>query len=144
MNDNGKKLKTVYFYVFLIILISLNGCRKKTPAENIYESEEYKNLTRKDITVGESIWAISCFRCHRYGTNGAVVLEEKEYWDKAASKGIDELFKSVWDGKEGNGGIMPAKGFCNLCSEEEIRKSVFYMFHLAKKAQAAHENKPSD
>tara|TARA_B100001996_G_scaffold68196_1_gene49719 strand:+ start:538 stop:972 length:435 start_codon:yes stop_codon:yes gene_type:complete len=144
MNDNGKKMKKIYYYVFLIILISFNGCGKKPPAENIYESEEYKNLTRKDITVGESIWAIACFRCHRYGTNGATILEEKEYWDKAASKGIDELFKSVWDGKEGNDGIMPAKGFCNLCSEEEIRKSVFYMLHLAKKAQAAHENKSSE
>ena len=38
---------------------------------------------------------------------------------------------------------MPAKGFCNLCEEDEIRKSVIYTFHLARKAQAAkqkHEN----
>ena len=32
---------------------------------------------------------------------------------------------------------MPAKGFCNLCEEDEIRKSVIYTFHLARKAQAA-------
>ena len=32
---------------------------------------------------------------------------------------------------------MPAKGFCNLCDEDEIRKSVIYTFHLARKAQAA-------
>ena len=36
---------------------------------------------------------------------------------------------------------MPAKDFCNLCDENEIRKSVFYMFHLAKKAQAAEEKR---
>ena len=34
---------------------------------------------------------------------------------------------------------MPAKGFCNLCSEVEIRKSVLYLFDLAKKVQAANE-----
>ena len=32
---------------------------------------------------------------------------------------------------------MPAKGFCNLCDEDEIKKSVIYTFHLARKAQAA-------
>ena len=32
---------------------------------------------------------------------------------------------------------MPAKGFCNLCNEDEIKSSVIYTFHLARKAQAA-------
>ena len=139
----NEKIRNVCFYILIIVLMSLIGCEKKQ-AVNIYESEEYKTLTRKDITVGESIWAIACFRCHMYGTNGAVLLEEKEYWDNTASKGIDELFKSVWEGKQGDNGAMPAKGFCNLCSEEEIRRSVFYIFHLAKKVQAANESKSSD
>jgi cytochrome c5 len=138
----NEKIRNVCFYILIIVLMSLIGCEKKQ-AVNIYESEEYKTLTRKDITVGESIWAIACFRCHMYGTNGAVLLEEKEYWDNTASKGIDELFKSVWEGKQGDNGAMPAKGFCNLCSEEEIRRSVFYIFHLAKKVQAANESKSS-
>ena len=100
-----------------------------------------KLLTKKDLNSGEAIWAVACFRCHMYGTNGAVLLQEKEYWDAAASKGIDKLFESVWEGKEGEYGIMPAKGFCNLCSEEEIKNSVFYIFHLAKKVQAANKSK---
>ena len=58
----------------------------------------------------------------------AVLLDEKTYWDSAASKGIEELYKSVWEGKKGENGEMPAKGFCNLCSEDEIRKSVFYLY----------------
>ena len=64
-----------------------------------------------------------------YGTNGAVLLDEKAYWDSAASKGIDELYKSVWECKKGDNGEMPAKGFCNLCSEDEIRKSVLYLLN---------------
>jgi len=126
---------------FLIcILISYNGCTKKEVV-NIYDSEEYKTLTKKDFNNGEAIWSVACFRCHMYGTNGAVLLDEKEYWDATASKGIDELFESVWEGKQGEYGVMPAKGFCNLCSEDEIRKSVFYIFHLAKKVQAANRSK---
>ena len=174
----------------MCLMISYYGCGKKEVV-NIYESEEYKALTKAkkfndaiqreldviskrvkevskkdnivpadypepykaqweethslkkkpDINGGQAIWSIACFRCHMYGTNGATLLQEKEYWDAAASKGIDELFESVWEGKQGEDGVMPAKGFCNLCSEDEIRKSVFYIFHLAKKVQVAEENK---
>tara|TARA_B100000579_G_scaffold386863_1_gene358886 strand:+ start:486 stop:914 length:429 start_codon:yes stop_codon:yes gene_type:complete len=140
---NVKLNKNSSFYLLLCLMITYYGCSKKEIV-NIYESEEYKALTQKEINSGEAIWAIACFRCHMYGTNGAVLLQEKEYWDAAASKGIDELFESVWEGKQGESGVMPAKGFCNLCSEDEIKKSVFYIFHLAKRVQAANGNEPNN
>ena len=132
--------KNFSFLLLMFLMISYYSCEKKEVV-NIYESEEYKTLTKKDLNSGEAIWAVACFRCHMFGTNGAVLLDEKEYWDATASKGIDELFESVWEGKQGEYGVMPAKGFCNLCSEDEIRKSVFYIFHLAKKVQAANRSK---
>ncbi len=132
--------KNFSFLLVMFLMISYYSCEKKEVV-NIYESEEYKTLTKKDLNGGEAIWAVACFRCHMFGTNGAVLLDEKEYWDATASKGIDELFESVWEGKQGEYGVMPAKGFCNLCSEDEIRKSVFYIFHLAKKVQAANRSK---
>ena len=89
-------------HISIFILVLIMGCSKKSPAVNIYDSEEYKSLDRKDLIVGESIWSTACFRCHMYGTNGAVLLDNKAYWDKAASKGIDELYKSVWEGKKGD------------------------------------------
>jgi len=137
---NIKLNKSSGLCLLICLMISYNGCTKKEVV-NIYESEEYKTLTKKDFNNGEAIWAVACFRCHMYGTNGAVLLDEKEYWDATASKGIDELFESVWEGKQGEYGVMPAKGFCNLCSEDEIRKSVFYIFHLAKKVQAENRSK---
>jgi len=137
---NIKLNKSSVFCLLICLMISYHGCTKKEVV-NIYESEEYKTLTKKDLNGGEAIWAVACFRCHMSGTNGAVLLDEKEYWDATASKGIDELFKSVWEGKQGEYGVMPAKGFCNLCSEDEIRKSVFYIFHLAKEVQTANNSK---
>ena len=128
------------FNIFLC-LIAVYSCTKKEPAVDIYDSDEYQNLSRKEILSGESIWAIACFRCHMYGTNGAVVLEEKAYWDSVASKGIEQLFDSVWNGKDGEKGMMPPKGLCNLCSEAEIRESVLYIFHLARKVQSAKKSK---
>ena len=130
-----------YVFIGFIIILYGTSCSEKSAPANIYDSEEYQSITKKELLTGESIWATSCFRCHRHGLNGAVVYENKEYWDKSAEKGINALFESVWEGKQGEDGVMPAKGFCNLCSEDEIRKSVFYIFHLAKKVQAAEENK---
>ena len=130
-------------FILSFIIIIMTGCGGgKTPV-NIYDSDEYNNLTRKEIIVGESIWATACFRCHRYGINGATVLENKAYWDQTATKGLDELYKSVWEGKKGEIGAMPPKGFCNLCSEDEIKKSVLYIFHLAKKVQESEKNNNS-
>ena len=130
-------------FILSFILLILASCGEKTPPINIFDSDEYKNLTRKEIIVGESIWATTCFRCHRYGTNGAAVLENKAYWDQTATKGLDELYKSVWEGKKGENGVMPPKGFCNLCSEDEIKKSVLYIFHLYKKVQESEKNNNS-
>ena len=130
-------------FILSFILLILASCGEKTHPVNIFASDEYKNLTRKEIIVGESIWATACFRCHRYGTNGAVVFENKAYWDQAATKGLNELYKSVWEGKKGENGTMPPKGFCNLCSEDEIKKSVLYIFHLAKKVQESEKNNNS-
>ena len=130
-------IKFNYVFISLIIILHGTSCSKKSAPTNIYDSEEYKSVTKKGLVTGESIWVTSCFRCHRRGLNGAVVYENKEYWDKASKKGLDALFESVWEGYKGDHGVMPAKGFCNLCDENEIRKSIIYTFHLARKAQAA-------
>ena len=121
----------------IFIVIFFSSCTKKPDPVDIYDSNEYQSITKKGLITGESIWATSCFRCHRHGINGAVIYENKEYWDKSAEKGIDALFKNVWERYKGEHGVMPAKGFCNLCDEDEIKKSVIYTFHLARKAQAA-------
>ena len=94
-------MKTVHKHLCIILLFLIVGCNKKQPQVNIYDTAEYKALTKKDIHLGESIFSVACGQCHRFGTNGAVVLENQKYWDQAATKGIDELFKSVWEGYKG-------------------------------------------
>ena len=136
-------LRLLSIIISLFFILCAGGCNKKPANKNIYESEEYKSITNKDLLTGEAIWATSCFRCHRHGLNGAVVYENEEYWDKSADKGIKTLFESVWKGYKGEHGMMPAKGFCNLCDEDEIKKSVIYTFHLARKAQKAQAKKDS-
>jgi|TARA_B110000967_G_C18902105_1_gene576815 cytochrome c5 len=119
-----------------LLFIFLQACDTKPPV-NIYKSDEYNRFTEQDRIIGESIWATTCFRCHMYGSNGGKTLSEKDYWNEAAGKGFQALYKSVWEGKAGDEGVMPPKGLCNPCSEEEIKKSVLYLFQLAKKIQTS-------
>ena len=55
---NIKLNKSCGFYLLICLMISFYGCTKKEVV-NIYESEEYKNLTKKDLNSGEAIWALS-------------------------------------------------------------------------------------
>lgn len=123
--------RTILFFVFLLIA----GCAKEPM--NIYESENFKNLSPKNIIVGESIWASTCFRCHMYGTMGGASIQDKPHFDKLAAKGFDHLYNSVVNGVEGEKGIMPPKGSCYSCSEDELKNAVYYIFHLAQKVQNA-------
>ena len=55
---NIKLNKSCGFYLLICLMISFYSCTKKEVV-NIYESEEYKNLTKKDLNSGEAIWAVS-------------------------------------------------------------------------------------
>jgi len=115
----------------LALLFFFISCSKKESV-NIYKTNQYLNLNEKDKIIGESVWATSCFRCHMYGSNGANALDDKEYWGKTAEKGLEDLFKSVWEGKYGEEGAMPPKGLCPSCSEDQIEKSILYLFKLTE------------
>ena len=87
--------------------------------------------------MGESVWVTTCFRCHMYGNMGAASVRDKVHFEQLATKGFDQLYESVLNGMDGEGGVMPAKGTCFSCSEDDIKYSVYYIFHLAKKIQDA-------
>jgi len=117
--------------IFLLSIgLFMIGCSKNQI--NIYETKEYQNLSQEDIMVGESVWTTTCFRCHMYGTMGAAPINNKAHFDRIAEKGFDTLYESVLHGMDGPKGMMPPKGSCYTCSEDELKKSVYYIFHLAE------------
>ena len=124
-------MKKISAFMTILFFIS---CDTKSPV-NIYNSSKYTSFSEQDRIIGESIWATSCFRCHMYGSNGGTILSDKKYWDKAAEKGFESLYQSVWEGKRGEEGAMPPKGLCSSCSEEQIEKSVLYLFQHIQQIQ---------
>jgi len=73
----------------------------------------------------QSIYQSFCFACHGTGANNAPVLGNAEHWGPRVAKGVDALYESAINGF--NNGMMPAKGLCMDCSDEELHATVDYI-----------------
>ncbi len=72
---------------------------------------------------GEEIYNQFCFACHAAGVSDAPIFGDAESWAPRVAKGIEELYSSTINGI----GVMPAKGTCMNCTDEELNASVDYM-----------------
>ena len=83
-----------------------------------------KPADQQTATVdGQKIYQASCQACHVAGVAGAPKLSDKEAWAPRIAKGNDALFASVKNGLN----VMPPKGACMSCSDEELRAAMEYM-----------------
>ena len=73
--------------------------------------------------AGQQVYKNSCQSCHAAGVAGAPKLGDKDAWAPRIATGIDALVASSINGK----GIMPPKGACASCSEEDLKAAVEYM-----------------
>ena len=72
----------------------------------------------------ETIYTRYCAACHRTGLAGAPIFRNAEQWkSRLDKKSLEELTATAVKGIN----AMPAKGTCNQCSEEDIRRSIEYM-----------------
>lgn len=73
----------------------------------------------------ETVYQTYCFACHGTGANNSPVLGNAEQWAPRLEKGRDALYESAINGF--NNGMMPAKGLCMNCSDEELHATVDYI-----------------
>ena len=78
--------------------------------------------------AGQQVYKNSCQSCHAAGVAGAPKLGDKDAWAPRIATGIDALLASSINGK----GIMPPKGACASCSEEDLKAAVEYMVSQAQ------------
>jgi len=74
---------------------------------------------------GKTIFNQSCAGCHK---TMAPKVGDKKDWDQVSKKGVDNLVKSVMNGK----GSMPPKGGQSSASQADIKAAVEYMGSQAK------------
>ncbi|MFT4889082.1 MAG: cytochrome c5 [Pseudohongiellaceae bacterium] len=65
----------------------------------------------------------SCFACHGTGAAGAPKLDDKVAWENIMAKGMDAVMVNVMNGIN----VMPAKGLCFDCSQDDLMAIVAYM-----------------
>jgi glucose/arabinose dehydrogenase len=69
------------------------------------------------------IYRYMCSGCHDMAANGAPPLEDTAHWRHLANEPRSDLYQRVIDGF----GAMPARGLCNLCTDDQLRDTVDYM-----------------
>ena len=72
---------------------------------------------------GEDVYNQFCFACHATGVSDAPIFGDAESWAPRVAKGIEELYSSTLNGI----GVMPAKGTCMACTDDELKATVDYM-----------------
>ena len=75
------------------------------------------------LADGQQVYKNSCQACHAAGVAGAPKLGDKALWAPRIATGMDALVASAINGK----GIMPPKGACASCSDDDLKAAVEYM-----------------
>ena len=71
----------------------------------------------------EAGYLANCMACHTTGAAGAPKLGAKREWEARMSKGMDAVMANVINGFS----VMPARGLCMTCSDEQLQSIVNYM-----------------
>lgn len=93
------------------------------------------NSGPKKLTVnlenGKIIYNKTCIACHWKGVAGAAALTDKVRWEANASKGMDSLHVHSIKGFQGEFGVMPPKGTCTDCSDQDMYDAIGFMLKEA-------------
>jgi cytochrome c5 len=128
------------------VMTSCGGSSNKATSEKKQEApkqevkKEVKKETKKEVSAadftanlenGKKIYSNTCVACHMTGVAGAAKITDKERWEATASQGEDVVFNHALHGFQGKHGVMPEKGTCTACSEQDIYDAFHYILHEA-------------
>jgi cytochrome c5 len=72
---------------------------------------------------GATVYGTFCIACHASGVSGAPIKGNAEQWAPRIAQGKDVLKKHAIEGLN----LMPAKGTCMDCSDDEIVAAIEHM-----------------
>lgn len=71
----------------------------------------------------------SCYACHGTGAAHAPVVGDVIEWEIRLEKGLDTVVQNSINGLNG---MMPPRGLCTTCSDENLKAIVEYMLENSK------------
>ncbi|VAW69634.1 hypothetical protein MNBD_GAMMA10-1019 [hydrothermal vent metagenome] len=131
--------------VLLSVFIGVVSCASDTGSQSVAKSEEAPVVkgTRGYIDerykpappyngpqrTGDVVYADYCATCHDRTTQGAPLPDDDIEWANRLKKGQPTLVKHVMEGyKE----LMPEKGGCRNCSDQEVLLAIDYIYKSSK------------
>ena len=75
------------------------------------------------MMTGEQVYNQFCFACHATGVSESPLLGDAEAWEPRIANGTDVLWENTVNGL----GLMPVRGTCMNCSDDELRGAMDYV-----------------
>lgn len=126
----GNYLTTCFYLSAWLFVIFTNNLAAE-PASTIgYAQERYKPapVYNGPVRSGKQVYDYACKTCHDRTTQGAPLPDDDIEWEMRARKGMKVLMQHV---REGYKGLMPEKGGCRNCSDDELRAGIMYMLEIS-------------
>ena len=77
---------------------------------------------------GQQIYDQFCFACHATGVGEAPLFGSLEQWQSRIDQGMEQMLAVSLTGR----GLMPPKGTCVTCSDDEMRAAIQYIVDSAQ------------
>jgi len=127
--------KLIVFIIALaassFILSSCGGAAsKKSGSDKATAQTTVKKMTA-NLDNGKVVYNKVCIACHMTGVAGAPALKDKTRWEEIAQKDMTTLHHDAINGFTGKHGVMPPKGTCTDCSNQDLYDAVSYMLKTA-------------
>ena len=87
------------------------------------EACSYGTATAVSARDPEQIYNTYCVACHMTGATNAPITGSVADWAPRIAKGTEVLYNNAIDGI----GLMPVKGLCGDCSDDEVIATVDYI-----------------
>lgn len=115
------------------LLTSCGGSKAKK--DNSNSASVTKTKTEKTFVAnldnGKAVYNKVCIACHMTGVAGAPALKDKTRWTEIATKGMKQLHHDAIKGFTGKHGVMPPRGTCTSCSDQDLYDALSYMLKTA-------------
>ena len=82
------------------------------------------NAAEDDSFDAEQTYQATCFACHGTGAAHSPEVGDQIEWEIRMEKGMDTLVQNTIAGLNG---IMPPRGLCATCSDEQLKAIVEFM-----------------
>ena len=114
-----KKVVSLILSVMLVGFMVV-GCGNSGPKEMV-----------ANIENGKVVYEKACIACHWKGVAGAAALSDKARWGEIAAKGMATIHQHSITGYTGTYGVMPERGTCLTCTDQDMFDAISYMMSQA-------------